>query len=163
MPAPKGHPLWGNPLKPKKYATPEELWDAAVEYFDYCDENPWYKSEAIKGGDLAGSLVEVPTQRPYTFQGLCNFLNITYQTFSNYEKAKGYETYFEICTHIRAIIEQNQLEGATVGAYNHAIIARLLGLAENVNTNTTSKQEIIVSSDSDKGTVEGLFAKLDDE
>ena len=39
MPAPKGHPLWGNPIKPKKY-TPEKLWEGAIEYFKWCDENP---------------------------------------------------------------------------------------------------------------------------
>lgn len=33
MPAPKGHPRWGNPLNPKKY-TPNTLWKKSCEYFE---------------------------------------------------------------------------------------------------------------------------------
>ena len=127
MPAPKGHPRWGNPLKPKKY-TPEALWEKALEYFEWCDNSPWHKNEAIKSGDMAGSIIEVPTKRPYTKEGLCVYLNISLQTLLNYESAENYETHFEVTKHINNIIRANQLEGASVGAYNPSIISQLLGL-----------------------------------
>lgn len=133
-PAPKGHPLWGNPLKPKKYE-PQQLWDESIKYFEWCNENPWMKKETTNKGDRK-EVKEMPTQRPYTIQGLCRFLNITAQTFENYSNAKGYETYFEITRAIRDVIQNNQLEGAIVGTYQSNIIARMLGLSDKVeNTN----------------------------
>lgn len=140
MSAPKGHPRWGNPLKPKKY-TPEQLWEESCKYFEWVDNNPWIKVEQgkkppkpfidKKGNTfLAPDLVSIPTQRPYTLQGLFIFLNISAETFDNYSKQPGYETHFEICTHIREIIYNQKFEGAAVGAFNHAIIARDLGLVD---------------------------------
>ena len=32
----------------KLFATPELLWDAACEYFQWCDENPWTTRKAIQ-------------------------------------------------------------------------------------------------------------------
>lgn len=131
--------MWGNPLKPKKY-TPETLWEGALEYFNWCDENPWRKKEPIKSGEMAGEVMDVPTSRPYTKQGLIVSLNISLQTYLNYSSAEGYETYFEVCKHINAVIEQNQLEGASVNAYNPQIIARLLGLVDKKDLTTDGEK-----------------------
>lgn len=130
MPAPKGHPLWGNPLKPKKY-TPEELWQGACEYFDWCNKNPWKKQDFIKSGDSAGQIIVLETERPYAIERLCIYLNISRETFDNYSKSVGYETYFDICTRIRQIIDTQHFEGGMVGAFNANLAARKLGLTEN--------------------------------
>jgi len=129
MPAPHGHPRWGNPLNPKKY-NPKSLWAAAERYFAWCDENPWIIKEAIKGGTSAGEIVDVPTQRPYSVEALCRFLNISIQTFENYSKREGYETFFEVCSHIRAVIDNQYFEGGMVGVFNANIVTRKLGLAD---------------------------------
>ncbi|MEY2738676.1 MAG: hypothetical protein RL259_585 [Bacteroidota bacterium] len=129
MPAPKGHQLWGNPLNPKKY-TPEELWQKSCEYFCWCNENPIYKNEAIKGGDMAGTIIDIPMQRPLSIEGLCIYLNISDETFKNYEKKEGYETFFGVCSHIRKIIDTQHFEGGMVGIFNANIVTRKLGLAE---------------------------------
>jgi hypothetical protein len=130
MGAPKGHPKWGNPIKPKIFETPEDLWSSACSYFEWCDENPWIKKDFIKSGDMAGKIVDIEIQRPYTLEGMCNFLNISLQTFYNYESKEEYKTYFEIATRIRKIIYNQKFEGAAVGAFNANIIARDLGLAD---------------------------------
>lgn len=135
MPAPKGHKMWGNPIKPKTY-TPEELWNKAVEYFEWCEENPWLKHEAIKSGQNCGELVQVPCERPYSIGAFCVFANISQVTFLNYATKEGYETYFTICSHIKEIIDKQHFEGGMIGAYNANIVTRKLGLKEQIDTTT---------------------------
>lgn len=156
-PAPKGHPLWGNPLNPKKY-TPEELWEKALDYFKWADENPWVMIEQSKMPQRISEkmalgmkpsmvksflkqTVELPHQRPYSIEALCLHINISRETFDNYSKEKGYETYFDICRAIRDIIDRQHLEGGMVGAFNANIVTRKLGLQEKIQ----STQNIIIS------------------
>lgn len=143
MPAPKGHPLWGNPLNPKKFKTPEELWEKAIEFFEWCNVNPWMKKEAIKSGDKAGELIDIPIQKPYTIEGFCIFANMTFQSFSNYSNGIGYETFFEVAARIREIVRTQKFEGATVGAYNANIIARDLGLIDKRSHEIEDKRKTI--------------------
>lgn len=135
MPAPKGHPLWGNPLNVKKY-TPEELVEKFGEYLEWCKNNPWLKVDFIKSGENAGNKVYLETERPPSIEEFCTFLKITYQTFLNYSKADGYETYFEACTHIRQYIDGNHFSGGMAGVYNANITMRKLGLTEKNDITT---------------------------
>lgn len=141
-PAPKGHAKWGNPLKPKKY-TPEQLWDGACNYFEWVDKHPWKKIEQKKGSTVISAksdvklsrkaiagFIAIPTQRPYTIEGLCNFLDINLQTFINYSERENYETHFDVCARIRQIIDTQHFEGGMVGAFNSNIVTRKLGLVE---------------------------------
>jgi len=135
MAAPKGHEMWGNPIKPKTYK-PEELWDKAIDYFEWCKDNPWLKHEAIKNGQNCGELVKIPCERPYSIGAFCIHANISAQTFFNYADAKGYETYFDVCSRIKEIIDKQHFEGGMVGAYNANIVTRKLGLKEQIDTTT---------------------------
>jgi len=137
MPAPKGHPLWGNPCKPKIFQSPEELRDMAEGYFQWCAENPMVKNDFIKSGQNAGDIVEIPIERPFSIEGFCNYANITVQTFRNYEKGEGYETYFPVCTHIRQVIDSQHFEGGMVGNFNANIVTRKLNLAEKQEIEST--------------------------
>jgi hypothetical protein len=139
MAAPKNNQFWKmRDLKSRQkiFSTPELLLEAAYEYFKQCDENPWYKNEAIKSGMDAGKIIPIPVRTPYTFTGLYVYLGVDRTTYENYEKAESYKVYFPVTKHIRGIIEQNQLEGASVGAYNPNIIARLLWLVDKTETKT---------------------------
>ena len=138
MAAPKGHEIWGNPIKPKTYK-PDEFWLKAVEYFEWCKVNPWMKQEAIKSGQNCGGLVNVPCERPYSIGALCVYANISEDTFENYSKKEGYETYFGICKHIKLVIDKQHFEGGMIGAYNSNIVTRKLGLKENIDTTTNGK------------------------
>ena len=137
MGAPKGHPMWGNPLNPKVFNAPKDLWESACKYFQYCDANPWVKNEAIKSGDMVGTTMEVETAKPYTLTGLCCFLNISLETFSNYSKNQDYKTFFGVCKQIREIVYTQKFEGAAVGVFNANIIARDLGLSEKKDVEKT--------------------------
>ena len=89
MAAPKGNQFWmlrSKHGRDKLFATPEALWEAACEYFQWCDENPWTTRKAIqrtmpvrrKKGKRTETVNEQqtqqevsPTQRPYSLTGLC--------------------------------------------------------------------------------------------
>lgn len=148
MSAPEGNQFWKARAasgREKIFSSPEELWRAACEYFQWCDDNPWHKNEAVKGGDLAGKIIKVPTERPYTITGLSVFLDIDQETFNNYSTKEGYEDFFGICTRIREVIYTQKFEGAAVGAFNANIIARDLGLKEKQDVAVSTPQGISVT------------------
>ena len=147
MGAPKGNNYWefrNKHGRNHKY-TPETFWEEAVNYFAYMSTKVWNKKEAIKGGDLAGQTMDVPTPVPMSIESFCLYADITPDTFRNYGSNKEeYKDFFDVTTYVRGVIESNQFEGATVGVYNPNIIARKLGLADK--TDITSKGEKVESA-----------------
>ena len=145
MPAPKGHKMWGNPVKPKSYST-EKLWKVSCEYFEWVNENPWMLIEQPrqpqklpkdyskrKYGSIenfTSQVVKIPQQRAYSIEALCNYLDISKSTFERYSKESEYETYWDTCSRIKQIIDAQHFEGGMVGAFNANIVTRKLGLAD---------------------------------
>ena len=131
MAAPKGNQFWKLREKHGRdtiFESPSELWEKACEYFQWCDEHPWVKNEAVKAGDHFGELVKVPTSRPYTLTGLCYYLGVGSRYFDDIG-----EDFSAVEHKIKQVIDTQQFEGAAVGAYNASIIARKLGLSEKVD------------------------------
>lgn len=148
MAAPKNNSFWKARAKSgrgKIFSSPESLWAAACEYFDWCEKNPWYKNEAVKSGDLAGQIIAVPTARPYTLSGLCLFLGVDKITFDNYGQMEGYEDYFSVVTRIREVVYTQKFEGAAVGAYNANIIVRDLGLRDKADLDVRTPEGLSVT------------------
>lgn len=111
--------------------TPEAFINESLKYFEYMSSKVWNKMEAIKSGELAGNLIEIPTKTPLSAESFCLFMDISMDTFRNYKSNEdSYKDFFDVATHVQTIIDSNQFEGATVGAYNPNIIARKLGLAD---------------------------------
>lgn len=136
MSAPEGNQFWKQRTKhgrDKLFSDPEVFRIECEKYFQWCDDNPWVKNEAVKAGDRFGELVHVPTSRPYTIKGLCLFLNIDEGTLTNYEKDNGF---FGVISRVKDIIYTNKFEGAIVGAYNANIISRDLGLVDKADLTT---------------------------
>jgi hypothetical protein len=144
MPAPKKNSFYllrSKNGRDQKYSDPKMLLEACYQYFTEVDNNPWIKKEPIRGGDSVGKLIDVPTARPYTKKGMCIFIGITLQTWENYRKQEGF---LDIITHVEDIIYTQKFEGAAVGAFNHNIIARDLGLKENSNVNLAGSVNLII-------------------
>jgi hypothetical protein len=173
MPAPKGHPLWGNPCKPKKYS-PGKLWEGSLKYFEWCDENPIMVTEQTKMPQRLDAsmmktmkpamikqflkqVVELPHQRCYSIEGLSLFLDINPDTFYTYAKL---ETYSEICTRIKHIINTQHFEGGMAGTFNANIVTRKLGLIDksqsDVNVNVPKIE--VQDKDTEKA-INDLFDK----
>lgn len=144
MAAPIGSQFWklGNPGRDKTFATPEELWGKACEYFQWCDEHPIIQKDWV-GKDADEVEREKPV--PYTLDGLCFYLGITDDTLRNYGKEKGYELYFGVYTRIMQVVRAQKFTGAAVGLFNASIIARDLGLSEKTENNNTNKNEYKVT------------------
>lgn len=146
MAAPKGN-RYGvdseNFFKPKKYS-PEEWCSVFIQYLSVRGEEKWNKKEAIKSGDMAGKTMSVPVEMPLSIESFCVFAGVHKQTFYNYE-GKGvdnnYEEYIDSTTRMREVIEANQLDGATVNAFNPGIIAKRLSMVDKKDI--TSKGEKI--------------------
>ena len=145
MAAPNGNNYWQFRDKHGRdfIYTPDQLWNEAINYFEWMSISVWNKKEAIKSGDLAGKTMDLPTQTPMSIESFCLFTDITPDTFRNYISNDGnYKDFFEVTTRIKIIIESNQFEGATVGAYNPNIIARKLGLVDKKETTGELKAEL---------------------
>ena len=159
----------------KLFKTPELLLEAAYEYFQWCIDNPILKYEQARSNrqekDENGEvkpqdqLIGIPTERPFTIQGLRLYLNCSSGYFTNFKHAlrkkiedeQGKETeeskseaidFLSIISRIEEIIYKQKFEGAAVGAYNSNIIARDLGLRENLDQQVTgnihlSKEPIV--------------------
>lgn len=154
MAAPQGNQFWKLRSKhgrDRLFKTPELLWEAACEYFEWCDAHPEYISEQKKGNqtpkiavdidaedlkDLMSPLVQIPTKIPYTIQGLCIYCDCNVMYFNQFEDSlKGKDDELSkdfslICSRIREIIYNQKFTGASVGYFNASIIARDLGLVD---------------------------------
>src|SRR5438132_1661730 len=139
MAAPKGNQFWKQRSEHGRdtiFSTPDIMWQAACKYFNWSDSHPWWKNEAVKGGELAGTIMKVATARPYTLHGLCLYLHVNTKYFNEFEKnlqekeGQLAKDFSEVVTRIRETIYTQKFEGAAVGAFNHNIIARDLGLIE---------------------------------
>lgn len=149
MAAPLGNQFWKLRSKhgrDKLFSDPEALWEAACEYFEWCGLNPWVKNEAVKSGDLAGQLIQIPTERPFTISGLCIYLGVNtkyFNDFADYTQDKDDDIskgFSEIITRIREATYTQKFEGAAVGAFNANIIARDLGLADKKDLTTAGEK-----------------------
>lgn len=128
MAAPLGNEYWklrSRHGRDTEY-TPDELFNEANKYFEFCQTNPLQEEQIVKYKE-SYEKVGVSKMRPFTIQGLCNYLEISEDTFANYSKK---EDFIGITTRIRQIIYNQKFEGAAAGFLNPNIIARDLGLVD---------------------------------
>lgn len=146
MAAPKGNEFWKLRSKhgrDKLFSTPELLWEAACEYFEWIEDNPLIEID-FKGKDA--ERVELPHIRPFTIQGLCSYLGVNTLYFRDFKEGlKNKEDELSkdfslIVTHIEETIYRQKFEGAACGFYNANIIARDLGLQDKLKNEIDIKK-----------------------
>ena len=129
MAAPKGNQFWmlrSKHGRDKLFATPEALWEAACEYFQWCDENPWTTRKAIqrtmpvrrKKGKRTETVNEQqtqqevsPTQRPYSLTGLCIYLGTSSRWWSSFRSEcmkKNDEDFLHVIARVEETIETHR-------------------------------------------------------
>ena len=144
MAAPKGNKYWefrNKHGRDYKY-TPEKLWEEAIKYFQWIEENPLWEEElfAYQG--------QVTRERKYkmramTITGFCLFADIDESTFFSYRNNKDF---INIIMRIEKTIYSQKFEGAAATLLNPNIIARDLGLREQTdNTNKNTIEYVNVS------------------
>ena len=125
--------------RPLKFETPSELESFCKGYFEWADKNPWIKNDVVKGGEFAGTPLQIPTQRPYTLIALCHYLGIAHATWKLYEERTEF---LEVTTWAREKINNQQIEGAMVGAFNANLTARLQGISDKQEQTVKSEIKI---------------------
>lgn len=129
-----------------KLLTEQEFIELFNEWELYIENNP-IKKQVFVGKDGRHDYELIP--RPYTMEGFLNFAENkicnVHQYFENRENR--YSTYVDICTRIKRIIRQNQIENGLAGLYNPSITQRLNNLTEktDVTSNGENINEIKIS------------------
>jgi len=143
MGAPEGNQFWKLRSKHgrnKLFETPELMWEAACEYFTWCEENPFYETVLGKGSGkvimddngefhVAPDTVELPKMRPFTLYGLCIYLDCSTGYFREFKKDCS-KDFVSVVTRIEEVIYNQKYSGAASGFLNPNIIARDLGLID---------------------------------
>lgn len=110
----------------KIFETPEQLGEACNRYFEWCVDNP-LKEQVVFHANGMITKDDLNKMRVFSLEGLCNFIDIAYNTFMNYAKQ---EDFLIVTARVRSIIDNQQFEGAASGFLNPNIIARKLGLTD---------------------------------
>lgn len=168
----KGNQLWQlAPRSGRKAIITDaaELWQSAINYFKWCDENPIYKEEPVKHQGV-GDTMELSLGRPYSMDGLTIMLGVSGAYFRARKAELGDKLEANTATsaeidlldtihQIESIVRNQRFEGAAVGIFKENLIARIDGYADNVNQHNTGevRQNIVVR---DQKTADDL-AKLD--
>lgn len=129
MVAPLGNQFWKarsthgrNPI----FASPDDLWDAACEYFEWVDANPLYEDK-VTSFQGVNTHEPIAKMRAMTVAGLCLFLDISRQGWDEYRKRQDF---LAVTSRIDDVIRSQKFAGAAADLLNANIIARDLGLAD---------------------------------
>lgn len=133
MAAPTGNKFWMTRTKhgrDKLFSSPDALWDACCEYFQWVEDNPLWE---VKAFAFQGVVTQepIPKMRAMTIGGLCIFLGIGRSTWTDWKTNKDFSA---VVARAEEVMRDQKFSGAAAELLNPNIIARDLGL--------TDKQEI---------------------
>lgn len=163
MPAPKGNRFWearATSGREKAFSSPDELWQACLEYFEWNHNNPLEKAIVYQGQVNEGQVETV--MRAMTIDALCTFLDCDVKTWRNYRSQEGYQDFFPVVEKVEQIIRSQKFEGASAGLLNANIIARDLGLKDGIEADHRSSDGSMTPKTVDNNLVEALTKKLID-
>lgn len=115
--------------------TPNELWENAVRYFQWCDDNPIKNKVTILAGKEAGNKVSTEKLRPYTIKALCIHCNIDEDYIKDIRATKKTDSeYYIVVSKILYIIYTQNLENAMVENFNPGFTAKVLNMEKEEQT-----------------------------
>jgi hypothetical protein len=147
--APKNNQFWKLRAKhgrDKLFSSPQLLWEAACEYFQWCVDNPLMEAEQAKSAAkpyydeekketvFPPNLVELPKMRAFTWDGLELYIDI--YSLRDYKTNPDYKDFQQVITRIEKVIYNQKFTGAAAGFLNPNIIARDLGLKDSTDVTT---------------------------
>lgn len=141
MSAPEGNSFWNLRSKHGRdtlFGSPEAMWEAACEYFEWCEDNPlievdWVGKDAVR--------VEKPKMRAFTYQGLCGYLDCNTDYFRQFKSklTEDQQGFSWVITRIDDVIYNQKFTGAAAGFLNANIISRDLGLTDKTENKHSIK------------------------
>ena len=156
MGAPRNNEFWKLRSKhgrDKLFETPDLLWQAACEYFEWCENNPLYE---MRGFAYQGVVTKekFPKMRAMTLSQLCFFLHCSESYFRTFKSLKAGlkdneltqidKDFLTVIHEVETIIYNQKFQGAAAELLNPNIIARDLGLSEK--TDGTLKVDGVITS-----------------
>ena len=158
MAATKGNQFWklrNKHGRDKLFTTPQLLWEAAEEYFEWVESNPMKGSKPFAYmGEI--TVAEFPIMRAMTVSQLCFYLGCNEAYFRQFklslekktdETSKDFST---VINDIENIIYNQKFQGASGNLLNANIIARELGLADRTENKTELSGEVKTGFASEK-------------
>ena len=131
----------------KYIETPEKMWEYFEAYRAGVKSNPRLKT-VFPGKDAIPQYE--PLERPLTLEGFenwCADAGIIDGLEHYFANTKGnYSDYLSICSRIKRVIRQDQIEGGMAGVYNPSITQRLNSLVEK-SENKHEVSEIKITYD----------------
>jgi hypothetical protein len=126
----------------KLFKTPQLMWEAACEYFRWCEENPLYESKGFAFQGVVTTEV-FPKMRAMTLSQLCFYLNCSESYFRSFKSTlqEKDNDFLTVILNIEQVIYNQKFQGASADLLNANIIARDLGLKDS--SDITSKGESI--------------------
>lgn len=115
--------------KNKYIESPEALLELFEDYKKEVKENP-RKKHVFVGKD--GNSEDEKLERPLTMEGFRTYCFKKQGCIKHYfdNTDNRYAEYSTICSYIKDLIRQDQIEGGMVGQYNPSITQRLNGLTD---------------------------------
>lgn len=129
--------------KHKYIETPKKFWELFCEYKKQTKSNP------IKVQDFVGKEGRSDyrlKERPLTIEGFENYvadkgiISDLSQYFANTEDR--YKEYQTICSRVRRVVRQDQIEGGMASIYNPSITQRLNNLKEQTENTVNIEQPL---------------------
>lgn len=140
--------------RPVAFKTPNDLWKAALAYFEWAESNPLWETKPFA---FQGSITDAPIakMRAFTLNGLCLHAGISHDTWSNYKIKEGF---IGVCAQIEQAIREQKFAGAAADLLNPAIIARDLGLADKTDSTVIVKSSTLDAESLSTETLTELLA-----
>lgn len=110
-----------------EYDSPIALWRAAVEYFEFTDDNPLQQNvHAFSQGSLVSDSIDKP--RAMSLMALCRFIGVSRNQWKKMKEGKL--DFTPICEKIEDVIYTQKYELAASEILNPNFIARDLGMGD---------------------------------
>ena len=119
--------------RPAVFESPQAMWDAALAYFKWAEDNPLMEAKAFsfQGSSWVESL---PKMRAFTLDGFWLHSGMSKSSWYDYKEK---DVFSEVITRIETSIREQKFTGAAADLLNPNIIARDLGLKDTTSNEHT--------------------------
>jgi len=139
------------------FESPEQLWTAACEYFQWVENNPLLEEKIFHS---SGAITKdtIKKMRAMTIRAMCFFIGLSRQGWQEYSEKPDFS---DIVKEIEDVIYSQKFEGAAADLLNSNIIARELGLSDKVQNEHTGANGKDLIPSAKQMTTDELKAELE--
>lgn len=139
------------------FESPEQLWTAACEYFQWVENNPLLEEKIFHSSGVITKNT-ITKMRAMTIRAMCFFIGLSRQGWQEYSEKPDFS---DIVKEIEDVIYSQKFEGAAADLLNSNIIARELGLSDKVQNEHTGANGTALIPSAKQMTTDELKAELE--